>query len=61
MTIIPDLEGRLAEAYAVREFPTTMVIGNLGNMIAVWEGYSPPSVLGPALVRISTTTLNPGR
>jgi len=61
MTIIPDLDGRLAQAYAVREFPTTMVLGDLGDPIAVWEGYSPPSVLGPALERIATTSLNPGR
>jgi len=54
MTILPDLDGRLAEAYSVREFPTTIVLGELGDPLAVWTGYSPPSVVGPALNRILT-------
>ncbi len=57
MTILPDLDGRLAAGYDVREFPTTMVIGRLGKPVAVWEGYSPPGVLGPALNRLSNAPL----
>jgi len=59
MTILPDPDGRLAEAYAIREFPTTLVMSNVGDPIAVWEGYSPPSLLGPALQRIASQVLPP--